>query len=257
MYPELCGILAGGSAHALRAHRCACATCVRVYRGGAASHSALSVSTARCCHRAAAVLLLQNCEQLQRRGRISCRAVPLWRILSCPSTRRGHDSNLPSCPISTGYLGRRGLWRFSEGSGFLTQRCHGPRSSGSAPALFEAQTLSAACFSAARANTLQRPVCAWFGGNFTRIVAPGTVPVLARGMPRGVAKANLPTKVCVQCRRPFTWRKKCALLLYRTLASVDKAFDTSLCIMFVSSLPALASMAGCTGAATCVRSCTS
>ncbi|KAL9182986.1 hypothetical protein ACHAXT_004265 [Thalassiosira profunda] len=27
-------------------------------------------------------------------------------------------------------------------------------------------------------------------------------------MPRGVKKENLPTKVCVTCGRPFTWRKK-------------------------------------------------
>merc|ERR1711907_142951 len=27
-------------------------------------------------------------------------------------------------------------------------------------------------------------------------------------MPRGVKKENLPTKVCVTCQRPFTWRKK-------------------------------------------------
>ena len=27
-------------------------------------------------------------------------------------------------------------------------------------------------------------------------------------MPRGVKKENLPTKVCVVCNRPFTWRKK-------------------------------------------------
>ncbi|GMI19391.1 hypothetical protein TeGR_g8824 [Tetraparma gracilis] len=27
-------------------------------------------------------------------------------------------------------------------------------------------------------------------------------------MPRGVEKANLPTKVCAVCERPFTWRKK-------------------------------------------------
>jgi hypothetical protein len=26
-------------------------------------------------------------------------------------------------------------------------------------------------------------------------------------MPRGVAKANLPSKMCVVCQRPFTWRK--------------------------------------------------
>ncbi|KAF5825575.1 hypothetical protein DUNSADRAFT_8482 [Dunaliella salina] len=26
-------------------------------------------------------------------------------------------------------------------------------------------------------------------------------------MPRGVAKANLPQKVCVVCQRPFKWRK--------------------------------------------------
>ncbi len=29
-------------------------------------------------------------------------------------------------------------------------------------------------------------------------------------MPKGVAKANLPTKVCAACARPFTWRKKWA-----------------------------------------------
>ncbi len=27
-------------------------------------------------------------------------------------------------------------------------------------------------------------------------------------MPRGVKKENLPTKLCVVCNRPFTWRKK-------------------------------------------------
>ncbi|MDX2229325.1 MAG: DUF2256 domain-containing protein [Leptolyngbyaceae cyanobacterium bins.349] len=27
-------------------------------------------------------------------------------------------------------------------------------------------------------------------------------------MPRGVAKSNLPTKICPVCDRPFTWRKK-------------------------------------------------
>lgn len=27
-------------------------------------------------------------------------------------------------------------------------------------------------------------------------------------MPRGVAKANLPTKLCPVCQRPFAWRKK-------------------------------------------------
>jgi len=27
-------------------------------------------------------------------------------------------------------------------------------------------------------------------------------------MPRGVKKAHLPTKICVVCNRPFTWRKK-------------------------------------------------
>ncbi|MBL8574816.1 MAG: DUF2256 domain-containing protein [Hyphomicrobiaceae bacterium] len=27
-------------------------------------------------------------------------------------------------------------------------------------------------------------------------------------MPRGVDKANLPTKTCPVCRRQFTWRKK-------------------------------------------------
>jgi len=27
-------------------------------------------------------------------------------------------------------------------------------------------------------------------------------------MPRGVKKENLPSKICVVCNRPFTWRKK-------------------------------------------------
>lgn len=27
-------------------------------------------------------------------------------------------------------------------------------------------------------------------------------------MPRGVLKENLPQKMCVVCKRPFTWRKK-------------------------------------------------
>ena len=27
-------------------------------------------------------------------------------------------------------------------------------------------------------------------------------------MPRGVKKENLPSKICVTCERPFTWRKK-------------------------------------------------
>ena len=30
----------------------------------------------------------------------------------------------------------------------------------------------------------------------------------AKRMPNGVAKENLPSKVCVSCGRPFTWRKK-------------------------------------------------
>lgn len=29
-------------------------------------------------------------------------------------------------------------------------------------------------------------------------------------MPNGVAKANLPTKICPACSRAFTWRKKWA-----------------------------------------------
>ena len=28
------------------------------------------------------------------------------------------------------------------------------------------------------------------------------------GMTRGVKKENLPSKMCVVCNRPFTWRKK-------------------------------------------------
>lgn len=27
-------------------------------------------------------------------------------------------------------------------------------------------------------------------------------------MPRGVAKSDLPSKLCPVCQRPFTWRKK-------------------------------------------------
>jgi hypothetical protein len=29
-------------------------------------------------------------------------------------------------------------------------------------------------------------------------------------MPRGIAKSDLPTKLCQCCGRPFTWRKKWA-----------------------------------------------
>lgn len=29
-------------------------------------------------------------------------------------------------------------------------------------------------------------------------------------MPNGVAKRDLPTKICAACRRPFAWRKKWA-----------------------------------------------
>lgn len=29
-------------------------------------------------------------------------------------------------------------------------------------------------------------------------------------MPRGVAKADLPQKMCAHCGRPFTWRRKWA-----------------------------------------------
>eukprot|EP00898_Chlorokybus_atmophyticus_P001926 jgi/Chlat1/2734/Chrsp182S02891 len=31
---------------------------------------------------------------------------------------------------------------------------------------------------------------------------------LARAMPKGVKKSDLPSKVCVVCGLPFTWRKK-------------------------------------------------
>ena len=27
-------------------------------------------------------------------------------------------------------------------------------------------------------------------------------------MPQGIKKANLPSKICISCNRPFTWRKK-------------------------------------------------
>ena len=29
-------------------------------------------------------------------------------------------------------------------------------------------------------------------------------------MPNGIAKGNLPTKICPACERPFAWRKKWA-----------------------------------------------
>lgn len=29
-------------------------------------------------------------------------------------------------------------------------------------------------------------------------------------MPQGIAKANLPSKLCPVCQRPFVWRKKWA-----------------------------------------------
>jgi hypothetical protein len=35
-----------------------------------------------------------------------------------------------------------------------------------------------------------------------------TTSQAAGRMPRGVKKENLPTKTCVVCNRPFTWRKK-------------------------------------------------
>ena len=37
-------------------------------------------------------------------------------------------------------------------------------------------------------------------------LAPRTLQT--RAMPNGVKKENLPTKICVTCQRPFTWRKK-------------------------------------------------
>ena len=53
--------------------------------------------------------------------------------------------------------------------------------------------------------------------SFTRIASTRrSLTLAARGgrggrgsrMPQGVKKENLPTKVCVVCQRPFTWRKK-------------------------------------------------
>jgi hypothetical protein len=46
----------------------------------------------------------------------------------------------------------------------------------------------------------------------TRCVRRLTVEVLAKkgskaAMPKGIKKENLPSKVCVVCDRPFTWRK--------------------------------------------------
>ena len=48
--------------------------------------------------------------------------------------------------------------------------------------------------------------------SFTRATTVRSTSLsVARGgsrMPNGVKKENLPTKVCVTCQRPFTWRKK-------------------------------------------------
>ena len=51
--------------------------------------------------------------------------------------------------------------------------------------------------------------------SFTRVstLRGRSLTLAARGgrgsrMPQGVKKENLPTKVCVVCQRPFTWRKK-------------------------------------------------
>merc|ERR1711924_1816 len=35
-----------------------------------------------------------------------------------------------------------------------------------------------------------------------------TTTTTTAAMPRGVKKENLPTKICVVCNRPFSWRKK-------------------------------------------------
>lgn len=46
-------------------------------------------------------------------------------------------------------------------------------------------------------------------GTFTRkALSSDTHSEIDLNMPRGVKKENLPTKVCVVCERPFTWRKK-------------------------------------------------
>jgi hypothetical protein len=39
--------------------------------------------------------------------------------------------------------------------------------------------------------------------------SPSSTPNAA-DMPNGVSKADLPTKLCPVCRRPFAWRKKWA-----------------------------------------------
>lgn len=56
----------------------------------------------------------------------------------------------------------------------------------------------------------------FFHGNDMRSAFFSTIVVVASAftevnpiiMPRGVLKENLPTKVCIICDRPFTWRKK-------------------------------------------------
>jgi hypothetical protein len=43
---------------------------------------------------------------------------------------------------------------------------------------------------------------------FIRFVVVSSFTEIHRSMPRGVLKENLPTKICIICERPFTWRKK-------------------------------------------------
>ena len=40
------------------------------------------------------------------------------------------------------------------------------------------------------------------------VVRSASLARQAQRMPRNVAKQNLPSKICVTCNRPFTWRKK-------------------------------------------------
>jgi hypothetical protein len=42
----------------------------------------------------------------------------------------------------------------------------------------------------------------------TSLAGRGNSKTQPNNMPRGVKKENLPTKICVVCERPFTWRKK-------------------------------------------------
>lgn len=51
-------------------------------------------------------------------------------------------------------------------------------------------------------NSLTRPTIKSYSRHYSNIIIGIT------NMPRGVKKEHLPTKICLICNRPFTWRKK-------------------------------------------------